>query len=120
MTTRNERKRHERTANARKTFRDNLLYYTELRKLKQADISKSLGISQTTVNSWYTGTRYPRIDVMQRLADYLMINITDLNGERITDSEQNIREVNLLNGFRKLSVDDQEHLIQIMNTFVGR
>ena len=63
---------------AREIFRENLLELMERRGVSQADISRGLDVPQATVSSWCVGTKYPRIDMMQRLADFLGVGLSAL------------------------------------------
>lgn len=38
-----------------------------------SDVSRDLGISDATVRSWFNGSKYPRIDKVQLLADYFHV-----------------------------------------------
>ena len=35
-----------------------------------ADLVRDLGIAEATIRSWFNGTKYPRIQSVQQLADY--------------------------------------------------
>lgn len=67
--------------NQRLVFVKNLQNYMNLRGVDQSDIVSALGISASTVSDWATGKKYPRVDSMQRLADYLGVLISDLTSE---------------------------------------
>lgn len=67
--------------NQRFVFVKNLQHYMSLRQVDQSDIVSALGISASTVSDWATGKKYPRVDSMQRLADYLGVLISDLTSE---------------------------------------
>lgn len=67
--------------NARETFVKNLRYFMEAKGISQADICRELEVSSATVSNWFTGQRYPRIDVMQRLADLLGVKYSTLTTE---------------------------------------
>lgn len=43
-----------------------------------ADVVRDLGLSDTTVRSWFKGTKYPRIDKVQLLADYFHVSRSDI------------------------------------------
>lgn len=66
---------------ARKIFTKNLNALLSVRGLSQVDIIRTLGVPSATVSSWCTGKKYPRIDVMQRLADMLSVGLSDLISE---------------------------------------
>lgn len=62
----------------KKIFAKNLNYYMSINNVSRNDIVKALDIPYTTVMSWCKGEFYPRIDKIQKLADYFSINKSDL------------------------------------------
>lgn len=73
----------------RRIFARNLSRYMELCNKKQADIINDLGINKSAVSTWINGTRMPRMDKVQALADYFGINKSDLLEEKGTQEEDN-------------------------------
>lgn len=72
----------------RKIFARNLLYYMEKFNKTQADIIVDLDINKSAISTWCNGTRMPRMDKVQKLADYFGINKSDLLEEHSDDSEE--------------------------------
>ncbi len=62
----------------KKIFSKNLNYYMELNKKNQADIINDLGFNKSAVSTWCNGTRLPRMDKVELLAQYFGINRSDL------------------------------------------
>ncbi len=69
---------------ARDIFAKNFEYHMKLEHKSQMDIANHLGVSASTVSDWANGKKYPRVDKMQRIADYLGVLISDLREERNT------------------------------------
>lgn len=67
--------------NAREIFVRNLNELMERRDISQADIIRELGVTSAAVSNWCTGKKYPRIDIMQKLADMLGVGLSDLVSE---------------------------------------
>ena len=67
--------------NAREIFVRNLNELMERRDISQADIIRELGVTSAAVSNWCTGKKYPRIDIMQKLADMLGVGLSDLISE---------------------------------------
>lgn len=62
----------------KKLFSKNLNYYMTLKGKTQTDIINDLDINKSAISSWCNGTRLPRMNKVQLLADYLNINVSDL------------------------------------------
>lgn len=70
----------------KKIFSKNLNYYMDLRHKIQDDFIRDLDINKSTISSWCNGTRIPKMDKVQEIADYLHINISDLLSENSINS----------------------------------
>ena len=62
----------------RKVFSNNLQHYMDIRGVKQTDIVKHFNIAKSTVSSWCTGLKIPRMDKIEMLASFLGVHKTDL------------------------------------------
>lgn len=62
-------------------FANNLYYYMKTKNKTQNDIVRDLDITASTVSDWVLGKKYPRIDKMQKLADYFGVLKSDLTEE---------------------------------------
>lgn len=79
----------------RDVFSRNLKYYMEINNKNQIDIINDLGFNKSAVSSWVNGTRLPRMDKVDALANYFCIKRSDLIESRsemkppaLTDEEQ--------------------------------
>lgn len=68
--------------NAKLIFAENLRYYLEQKELTQQDVANYMRCSNSTVSDWCSGKKYPRVDKMQRLADYLGMTMSQLTSPR--------------------------------------
>ena len=59
--------------NAREIFARNLTDLIRRTGKTQLDIATKLNVSPATVSSWTSGQKFPRIDVLEQLADYFDI-----------------------------------------------
>lgn len=104
------------STNQRIVFVNNLCQYMKNRGIEQSDIVSALGFSASTVSDWVNGKKYPRVDAMQRLADFLGIVISDLTtehneeGREATILDQN--ESELISIYRALNEKGQADLIR--------
>ena len=51
-------------------------------------MANALGISYFTITSWVNGTKYPRMDKVEMLADYFGILKSDLIEEKLTEEKE--------------------------------
>lgn len=63
-------------------FASNLQRYMEQNGKTRRDISDALGISYFTVTAWVNGSKYPRMDKVELLANYFGILKSDLIEEK--------------------------------------
>lgn len=64
-------------------FAYNLKRYMDEAGKTRRDICNALGISYFTVSSWVNGTKYPRMDKVEMLAQYFGISKSDLIEEKL-------------------------------------
>lgn len=62
-------------------FAKNFNYYLTINGKNQNDIVQDLKITASTVSDWANGKKYPRVDKMQKLADYFGVLKSDLTEE---------------------------------------
>ena len=108
---------------ARQIFANHLNIIMDRRGINQIDIARELDITTATVSNWCNGIKYPRIDVMQRLADYLGVNLSALISEdglkdlddleRLEALHQNPELGLLFDRSRKMSSEDIQFMLQI-------
>lgn len=70
------------------TFAKNLKYQMDLHGKSRQDISVALGISYFTITSWVKGTKYPRMDKVEMLANYFGILKSDLIEEKTEEHKE--------------------------------
>ena len=94
---------------ARETFKENLNYFMKIRDVSQRDLVLHLGVTASVVSDWVTGKSYPRIEAMQKIADYLDVSISDLNNPEMRPVSCRV--------YPAYSTDSDEHeLLQILDT----
>lgn len=62
----------------RAVFSTNLKALIRSSGVTQADLTRELGLRQSTVSDWCSGKKYPRVDKIQLLADYFGVPRTAL------------------------------------------
>lgn len=71
-------------------FSQNLRYYMSLNNKEQIDLINDLGFNKSAVSTWCNGTRLPRMDKVNMLAEYFNINRSDLIEERLPASADDL------------------------------
>ena len=72
----------------RDVFSRNLRYQMEINNKSRQDISDALGISYFTITSWVNGSKYPRMNKVEQLAEYFGILKSDLIEEKTEDHRE--------------------------------
>lgn len=68
-------------------FAKNLRKYMEQSRKSQKELAEVVGVSAPTFNDWINGKKFPRIDKIQKLADYFGILKSDLIEEKMTEEK---------------------------------
>lgn len=73
---------------SKKIFARNLRRYMELSGKNQKELAEIAGVTPPTFNEWINEKKFPRIDRIQRLADYFGILKSDLIEDKMTDEKE--------------------------------
>ena len=106
-------------------FAEMLKYYLMLNDKTQKDLVDSLGFDKSTVSSWCSGNRVPKIDVIIDIAKYLHVNVGDLIEDTRNEDTYNINsdvssfsvsslEKDLITAFRKADDLDRQMVLRIL------
>lgn len=74
-------------------FATNLQRYMNLNNKSRRDVSEALGVSYYTLTDWVKGKKYPRMDKVEKLADYFGVLKSDLIEEK-TDEHRQMQKKN--------------------------
>lgn len=101
-------------------FAKNLLYYINRHNVEQKEIAEAIGVAPSTFNEWVKGKKYPRIDKVEKLANYFGILKSDLiESHDEADSLKTISitegESKLLELFRKVPENQQQMVLQMIS-----
>lgn len=75
-------------------FASNFNHQLKINGKSQKDIMEFLNVSSGTVSDWSTGKKYPRIDKIQRIADYLGIYKSELT-ETFSDQRHSVTGIKI-------------------------
>lgn len=67
---------------SKEVFAKNLRYYMERNGKTQKELAEIVGVSAPTMTDWLKAKKYPRIDKVERLANYFGILKSDLIEEK--------------------------------------
>lgn len=125
----------------KKIFSTNLLKLMKINNISQSDIIRDLHVNKSTISTWCNGTRLPRMDMINDLAEYFNVKISELiedhydsplgdyyeNIEYLKDKPdllelykeivENDQLVLLFDKARKLEPKDLEQVLKIIDTF---
>lgn len=62
----------------RQIMAQNIIKYMERDNVKATDVCKTLGFKQNTFSDWVNAKTYPRIDAIEKLANYFHISKAEL------------------------------------------
>ena len=105
-----------------KIFSVNLKYQMEMNNVKQQDLIDQLGFKSGSVSAWCSGTRIPRMDKIQKLADFFGIKVSDLLEERNVDDMRDDffkKKKILFDLSEKATPEDLDKILLIVNTIIG-
>ncbi len=98
-----------------------------IERKSRKDLSEALGISYFTVTAWVNGTKYPRMDKVEMLANYFGVLKSDLieekkdgnipSPEKLVLSEGEERLVEL---FRLVPEDQQKMVLDMISIALKR
>lgn len=68
----------KKNSELKKIFSKNFNHFLKAHNKTQKDLSVALGYPQATISDWSRGVKYPRIDRINRIAQYFNISISEL------------------------------------------
>ena len=117
-------------------FAKNLKYYMERSGKNQKEMAAVVGVSAPTFNEWLKGKKFPRIDKIEKLAQYFGILKSDLIEDKTAEhremqqknstlAELTIRMrsdkefANLIEGINKLNPEQLASVMQVVSAFLS-
>ena len=89
-------------------FAKNLSLYMNVRGVSQKELAEVVGVGTSTVNDWVKANKYPRIDAIEKLANYFGILKSDLIEEK-SEAEQSRSKKNdaIADAIIRMKCDDE-------------
>ena len=79
----------------KEVFSSNLRFYMEKRNKSRNEVCEALNFKYTTFTDWCNGVKYPRIDNIEKLANYFGISKSDLIEIKGSDTDESIKSVQI-------------------------
>lgn len=98
-------------------FSRNLIRYLEISGKTQKEVAQAIGVSTGTFCDWTKGRLYPRMNKLQKLAEYFGIKKSDLvedvnvASESVSDKEQLVLDL-----FHKIPDDKKDFAIKMLQS----
>lgn len=71
----------------KKIMSRNIQKYMELNHVTRNDLCEAIGVKYTTLTDWIKGNTYPRIDWIEKMANYFGVRKSDLVEEHSASAE---------------------------------
>lgn len=111
---------------SKQVFSRNLRKYIADSGKTQKELADIIGVSAPTFNEWVSGKKFPRIDKIQKLADYFGVLKSDLIEDKSGEKEKPVIDDGLTESQRKLidfakglSEDQADKVLQLMQSIVA-
>lgn len=100
---------------SKEVFAENLRYYMELSNKNQKEMSEIVGVSAPTFNEWLKAKKFPRIDKIEKLAQYFGILKSDLIEKKITEETQKKNDVATSLAVRLVKDSEFLSVVEVIN-----
>lgn len=113
-------------------FAKNLRYYMVQNGKSRKEVTEAIGVSYYTFTDWVNGKKYPRMDKVEKLANYFGILKSDLIEEKsisknLVETEEkhvemlsNTEFVALYEDFKKLNEEDKNIVVELVKAFASK
>lgn len=99
-------------------FTENLNYYFDLVEHPQWHFAEYVGVVQPTVQDWLKGNKYPRMNKMDAICDYLHVNPSDLFSQGKNTAV--IKYSPLISSYESLDESDQKLVMDFIKLLAKR
>lgn len=100
---------------SKEVFAENLRYYMELSNKNQKEMAEIVGVSAPTFNEWLKAKKFPRIDKIEKLAQYFGILKSDLIEKKITEETQQKNDAATSLAVRLMKDEEFLSVVEIIN-----
>ena len=101
-------------------FAQNLKALMQKRNKTQGDLVRDLSFRQATVSDWLNGKKYPRMDKVEKLANYLGVSINELLSQNVQEPpapaiKLTAQEEDHIKKYRQLNADGKSRVDYVLN-----
>ena len=104
-----------------KVFSKNLLKYVKNSGQKQRVIAKAVGVSAGTFCDWVKGRAYPRMEKIQKIANYFGIKKSDLVEDKTEKDTEHERQLErLYDLFNRVPEEKREFVLSLIQAAIDK
>jgi transcriptional regulator with XRE-family HTH domain len=100
---------------SKEVFAKNLRHYMELSNKNQKEMAEIVGVSAPTFNEWLKAKKFPRIDRVEKLAQYFGIRKSDLIEEKITEETHKKNDAATSLAVRLMKDEEFLSVVEVIN-----
>ncbi len=105
----------------KETMAKNIKYYMDLKGVNSADMCHVLDVPQSTFSYWLNAKTYPRIDKIEKMANYFGVSkaaLVEEHGAQLYElAKQTVEEQRLLTLWRKADGIDKQTIWNILSRY---
>ena len=106
----------------KETMSKNIKKYMANRNVTASDVCKALSIPMPTFSDWLHAKTYPRIDKIEKLANYFGVTKADLveDEQPTREGELSEREIEFIRTVRQLPDEVAEQFLGVLKTLLNK
>lgn len=103
----------------KETMAKNIKYYMELNGVNSLDMCRILGVPQSTFSYWLNARSYPRIDKIEKMANYFRISKADLVEDRNEREPTGFtdEEISLIRCWRQATDKERQNIAFVLRDY---
>lgn len=99
----------------KKSFGEKLKQARNDKKLKQSELAKQLGVTNTTVSNWENNISKPDLDMLSYICGALEVKVSYFLEAKLPEGEISISEFDIIKKYRNLDPEGQAHINTALN-----
>lgn len=96
----------------RQIFGENFRRWLSVRGISRSEIAARAGVSYSAISEWYHGRKYPRVDMIEKIAQIL-----DIPKTALTEAGENLSAAAK---YDRLTESQKKIIDQMLNEFLGK